>query len=73
MEMSTVEFQNWIMALYIGLFTVLRMIGDNAVELDGLPERMPTTLNTEYIHPYRTGDNARLEEMRQSPLPPQPQ
>ena len=58
---------------YIGPFTVLRMIGDNAVELDGLPERMPTTINTEYIHPYRTGDDARLEEMRQSPLPPQPQ
>ena len=58
---------------YIGPFTVLRMIGQNAVELDGLPDKMPPVINTEYVHPYKHGDDMRLEEMRQSPPPPLPQ
>ena len=58
---------------YIGPFSVLHMIGSNAVELDGLPDKMPPVINTEYIHPYKRGNDMKLEEMRQSPLPPQPQ
>ena len=58
---------------YIGPFTVTRVVGDNAVELKGLPDRMPKVLNTEYVHLYKCNDNPRLAELRQSPLPPRPQ
>ena len=58
---------------YIGPFTVTRVVGDNAVELKGLPDRMPKVLNTEYVHLYKRDDDPRLAELRQSPLPPRPQ
>ena len=58
---------------YIGPFAVTRVVGDNAVELKGLPDRMPKVLNTEYVHLYKRDDDPRLAELRQSPLPPRPQ
>ena len=58
---------------YIGPFTVTRVVGDNAVELKGLPDRMPKVLNTEYVHLYKRDDDPRLAELRQSPLLPRPQ
>ena len=57
---------------YIGPFTVVRMIEDNAVELEGLPERMPRVINTEYVHPYKRDDDEQLRQLRQSPQPPRP-
>ena len=58
---------------YIGPFVVVKMIGDNAVELRGLPDRMPKVINTEYIHPYKRDEDQRLTLLRQSPQPPRPQ
>ena len=57
---------------YIGPFKVLRVVNDNAVVLEGLPERMPKTINTEYIHLYKRDDDERLANLRQSPQPPHP-
>ena len=57
---------------YIGPFEVVRMIGENAVELNGLPERMPKVINTEYIHLYKRDDDTRLTSLRQAPQPPRP-
>ena len=57
---------------YVGPFKVKKMIGANVVELEGLPARMPTTINTEYIHPYRRDDNPLLASLRHSHPPPQP-
>ena len=54
----------------IGLFKVVRIIGDNTVELDGLPGKMPRVLNTEYVHLYRRDYNAQLAAQRHSPQPP---
>ena len=58
---------------YVGPFTVIKMVGNNAVELEGLPERMPTVINTEYLHPYISDDHPLLESLRRSPDPPLPQ
>ena len=46
------------------------MIGTNAAELEGLPEQMPTVINTEYLHPYITNDHPLLEQLRLAPDPP---
>ena len=58
---------------YVGPFTVVQMVGTNAVELEGLPERMPNVINTEYLHPYITDDHPLLKTLRLSPDPPLPQ
>ena len=58
---------------YVGPFTVVKMVGTNAVELEGLPERMPTVINTEYLHPYISDDHPLLQALRCSPDPPLPQ
>ena len=57
---------------YVGPFIVKKRVGDNAVELEGLPSRMPTTLNTEYIHPYRRDQSEILTALRHTQQPPQP-
>ena len=57
---------------YIGPFKVTKMINDNVVELEGLPERMPKIINAEYIHLYKRDDDERLADLRQSPQPPRP-
>ena len=57
---------------YIGPFKVVTMIGDNAVELEGLPEWMPRIIKTEYIHLYKRDEDVRLADLRQSPQPPRP-
>ena len=58
---------------YVGPFTVVKIVGENAVELEGLPERMPKVINTEYLHPYIQDDSSMLHTLRHSPPPPQPQ
>ena len=58
---------------YVGPFTVIRMVGTNAVELEGLPEHMPNVINAEYLHPYITDDHPLLRSLRLSPDPPLPQ
>ena len=55
---------------YIGPFTVIKAIGENAVELKGLPERMPKAINLQYIHPYKRDDDSRSTRLRQLPGPP---
>ena len=49
------------------------MVGENAVELEGLPERMPKVINAEYLHPYIQDDSSVLSTLRHSLPPPQPQ
>ena len=55
---------------YIGPFRVVRVVGDNAVELDGLPGRMPRVLNTEYVHLYKRDSDTQLARLRHTPQPP---
>ena len=57
---------------YIGPFKVVRPVGDNAVELDGLPGKMPRVLNAEYVHLYRRDHDTQLAAQRHSPQPPRP-
>ena len=57
---------------YVGPFRVVKMIGQNAVKLEGLPERMPTVINTEYLHPYVRDESSLLSSLRHSPTPPNP-
>ena len=54
---------------YIGPFTVIGMIGENAVNLKGLPGRMPKAINLEYVHPYKKDEDTRLTMLRQLPCP----
>ena len=58
---------------YVGPFRVKRMIGENAIEVEGLPNRMPTTINTEYVHPYRRDESDLLASLRNTQQPPHPQ
>ena len=57
---------------YIGPFRVVRVVGNNAVELEGLPGRMPRVLNTEYVHLYKRDNDAQLAKLRHTPQPPRP-
>ena len=54
---------------YIGPFTVIKMIGENAVELKGLPGRMPKAINLEYIHPYKRDEDTRLTDVTTAAVP----
>ena len=58
---------------YVGPFRVKRMVGENAIEVEGLPNRMPSTINTEYIHPYRRDESGLLASLRNTQQPPHPQ
>ena len=51
---------------------MIKRIGENVVELKGLPERMPKVINTEYVHLYKRDDDPRLAALRQAPQPPRP-
>ena len=57
---------------YVGPFKVKKMLGENAVELEGLPKRMPTSINAEYIHPYKRDDSDLLASLRNTQQPPHP-
>ena len=57
---------------YVGPFRVVKAIGANAVELEGLPERMPKVINAEYLHKYVKDTSPVLESLRSAPQPPQP-
>ena len=55
---------------YIGPFKAIKIINDNVVKLEGLPERMPKIINAECIHLYKRDDDTRLANLRQLPHPP---
>ena len=57
---------------YMGPFKVKKMLGENAVELEGLPPQMPMSLNTEFIHPYRKDESDLLASLRHTQQPPHP-
>ena len=57
---------------YIGPFRVTNVPNANVVELLGLPERMPRTINTEYIHLYNRDTDSITASMRASANPPLP-
>ena len=54
---------------YVGPFTVKRVIQPDVLELNGLPGRMPTHINIQYIHPYRRDKNPQLEQLRHDAPP----
>ena len=50
---------------YVGPFTVKRVVQPDVLELEGLPGRMPTHINVQYIHPYKRDANPQIEQLRQ--------
>ena len=57
---------------YVGPFTVTSVPSQGVVELDGLPERMPRLINTQYVHRYLRDVDPQLASLRNAPQPPLP-
>ena len=55
---------------YVGPYKVKRVVQPDVLELEGLPGRMPTHINIQYIHPYRRDDDAQLARLRQAGFQP---
>ena len=55
---------------YEGPFMVKTVISPHCVSLEGLPERMPTTINVEYLHLYRRTSNQDLQTARRQKQQP---
>ena len=50
---------------YEGPFIIQKVISPYYIVLEGLPERMPTTINVEYLHLYRRTEKEDLHRARQ--------
>ena len=57
---------------YVGPYQVKKVVGPSVVELEGLPAKMPSAINVEYLHPYMRDVDDRLAALRTSPAPPRP-
>ena len=57
---------------YVGPYRVKKVVGPSVVELEGLPAKMPSAINVEYLHPYTRDADDRLTALRTSPAPPRP-
>ena len=50
---------------YEGPFTIVEVKAPHCVILDGLPERMPKTINVEYVHLFRRATSPELVTLRE--------
>ena len=54
---------------YVGPYTVKRVVQPDVLELDGLPGRMPSHINIQYIYPYRRDVDPHFMGLRQAEHP----
>ena len=54
---------------YVGPYKIKRVVQPDVLELEGLPGRMPSHVNIQYIHPYRRDADPQFTQLRQTRQP----